>query len=52
MLIPMFLVAQEYVAILTKNATALEKNIQETQALFDNGFVEQETVEQLQLTSL
>jgi len=45
------LVAQEYVAILTKNATALEKNIQETQALFDNGFVEQETVEQLQLTS-
>jgi outer membrane protein TolC len=44
------LVAQENMAILTKNAKALEKNIQETQALFDNGFVEQETVEQLQLT--
>jgi len=44
------LVAQENLAILTKNAKALEKNIQETQALFDNGFVEQETVEQLQLT--
>lgn len=44
------LVAQENVAILTKNADALSKNIQETQALFDNGFVEEETVEQLQLT--
>ena len=44
------LVAQENVAILAKNANALEKNIQETQALFDNGFVEQETIEQLQLT--
>ena len=44
------LVAQENVAILTKNANALSKNIEETQALFDNGFVEEETVEQLQLT--
>lgn len=44
------LVAQENTAILTKNADALRKNIIETKALFDNGFTEEENVEQLQLT--
>ena len=44
------LVAQENLNILNKNAAALEKNLNETQALMSNGFVEEESVEQLRLT--
>ena len=44
------LVAQESVNILNKNAAALQKNLSETQALMKNGFVEEESVEQLRLT--
>ncbi|MGB2086535.1 MAG: TolC family protein [Flavobacteriaceae bacterium] len=44
------LVVKASLAILEKNATVLKKNIQETQALFDNGFTEEENLEQLQLT--
>jgi outer membrane protein TolC len=36
--------------LLQKNSATLEKNVAETQALFENGFTEQESVEQLQLT--
>ena len=44
------LVAQESLNILNKNAAALKKNLNETQALLSNGFVEEESVEQLRLT--
>ena len=44
------LVAQESLNILNKNAAALEKNLNETIALMSNGFVEEESVEQLRLT--
>lgn len=44
------LAAQENVKILSKNAATLQKNITETKALFDNGFIEEENLEQLQLT--
>ena len=46
----MVLLADENVALLKKNAANLEENVTETQALFENGFAEQESVEQLQLT--
>lgn len=46
----MVLLADENVALLKKNAANLEENVNETQALFENGFAEQESVEQLQLT--
>ena len=44
------LVAQESLDILNKNAAALDKNLKETEALMTNGFVEEESVEQLRLT--
>jgi len=46
----MVLLADENVALLKKNAANLEENVTETQALFENGFAEQESVEQLKLT--
>ena len=43
-------VAHENLKILNKNIVALENNLRETQALLNNGFVEEESVEQLRLT--
>ena len=43
-------VAHENLKILNKNIAALENNLKETQALLNNGFVEEESVEQLRLT--
>ncbi|MRI00896.1 TolC family protein [Kriegella sp. EG-1] len=44
------LLAKESVAILEKNKEALEKNLYETQKLYENGLGEEESVEQLQIT--
>ena len=44
------LLAQESVAILKKNKETLEKNLFETQKLFENGMGDEESVEQLQIT--
>lgn len=46
------LVAQELNAILDNNIEQLESNIFETEKLYENGFVEEEAVEQLQITLL
>lgn len=44
------LLAQESVKIATKNKEVLEKNLYETQKIYENGLEEQESVEQLQIT--
>lgn len=44
------LLAQESVNILEKNKASLEKNLFETQKLFENGLGNEESVEQLQIT--
>ena len=44
------LLSQESVAILEKNKMNLEKNLFETQKLFENGLGDEESVEQLQIT--
>ncbi|GGW28905.1 TolC family protein [Arenibacter certesii] len=44
------LLAKESVDILKKNKTTLERNLLETQKLFENGLGEEESVEQLQIT--
>ena len=44
------LLAKESVTILQKNLDALQGNLYETQKLFENGLVEEENVEQLQIT--
>jgi outer membrane protein TolC len=44
------LLAEEGLLILNDNKTILDKNIKDTKALFVNGFVEEESVEQLELT--
>tara|TARA_R110000868_G_scaffold161699_4_gene392497 strand:+ start:14769 stop:16136 length:1368 start_codon:yes stop_codon:yes gene_type:complete len=44
------LLSQESVAILEKNKANLEKNLFETQKLFENGLGDEESVEQLQIT--
>jgi len=44
------LLAQESVGIFEKNKEALEKNLFETQKLFENGLGDEESVEQLQIT--
>ena len=46
------LVAQALVSILEQNKTTLEKNLHETEKLFENGFAEEESVEQLRITLL
>ncbi len=45
------LLAEESTAILEKNKTNLEKNLFETQKLFENGLGDEESVEQLQITA-
>jgi len=44
------LLAEESVAILEKNKTTLEKTLADTKATFKNGLIEEENVEQLQIT--
>lgn len=44
------LMAKESAQILEKNRTALEKSLDETQKLFDNGLQNEESVQQLQIT--
>ena len=44
------LLAEESIAILEKNKTTLEKTLADTQATFKNGLIEEENVEQLQIT--
>lgn len=44
------LLAEESIAILEKNKTTLEKTLGDTKAIFKNGLIEEENVEQLQIT--
>lgn len=44
------LLAQETVYILEKNKLVLQKNLNDTQKIFQNGLEEEESVEQLQIT--
>ncbi len=44
------LLAKESVLILERNKTALEKNLNETQKIYENGLGDEESVEQLQIT--
>ena len=44
------LMAQESVSITEQNISALKKNLYETQQMFENGLVEEESAEQLQIT--
>ncbi|MEY4432756.1 MAG: hypothetical protein RLZZ44_886 [Bacteroidota bacterium] len=44
------LLAEESIAILEKNKTNLEKTLKETNQIFKNGLIEEENVEQLQIT--
>jgi outer membrane protein TolC len=44
------LLAQESINILEKNKATLEKTLSETKAIYKNGLIEEESVEQLQIT--
>lgn len=44
------LLAEESIAILNKNKSTLEKTLNDTQETFKNGLIEEENVEQLQIT--
>lgn len=44
------LLAEENVAILERNRTVLKKNLDDLTKIFENGFEEEESVEQLQIT--
>ena len=46
------LLAQESIKILDKNIATLKDNVRETRIIFENGFAEEEDVEQLQITLL
>lgn len=46
------LLAEESIKILNKNKFNLEKNLYETQKIYENGLEEEESVEQLQITLL
>ena len=46
------LISEENVAIFEKNRQTLEKNLNETREIFNNGLAEEEDVEQLQITLL
>lgn len=46
------LLAQELVEIFEKNKANLEKNLNETRAIYENGLTEEENVEQLEITLL
>lgn len=44
------LLAEQSVAILERNKSVLEKNLDETSKIYENGLTEEESVEQLQIT--
>ena len=44
------LLSQESIAIVERNKATVEKNLYETQKLYENGLAEEENVEQLQIT--
>lgn len=44
------LLAEESITILEKNKATLEKTLSDTKATFENGLIEEESVEQLQIT--
>ena len=44
------LLAEQSIAILERNKTVLEKNLDETSKIYENGLTEEESVEQLQIT--
>lgn len=44
------LLAEETIAVLEGNKAILERNVSETQKIVENGFAEEENVEQLQIT--
>jgi len=44
------LLSEESILILEKNIATLEKNLQETSEIYLNGFIEEESVEQLKIT--
>ena len=46
------LLAEESIKILNRNKLTLEKNLYETQKIYENGLEEEESVEQLQITLL
>lgn len=46
------LLSEELIEIFEKNKTTLEKNLFETQKIFENGLTEEENVEQLEITLL
>ncbi len=46
------LLAEEMVSILEKNKKTIEKTLFETQKIYENGFTEEESVEQLEITLL
>lgn len=46
------LLSEELVSIFELNKTNLEKNLTETRAIYENGFTEEESVEQLEITLL
>ncbi|MEL4306855.1 TolC family protein [Joostella sp. CR20] len=45
------LLTQESISILEKNLTTLNDNLNEAKAMYENGFAEEEDVEQLQITT-
>lgn len=44
------LLSEESISIIEKNIKTLEKNLEETNQIFQNGFIEEENVEQLKIT--
>jgi len=46
------LVSEEFIAIFEKNKANLDKNLYETQKVYENGLTEEESVEQLEITLL
>ncbi len=46
------LLSEELISIFELNKTNLEKNLIETRAIYENGFIEEESVEQLEITML
>ncbi len=46
------LLSEELISIFELNKTNLEKNLVETRAIYENGFTEEESVEQLEITLL
>ncbi len=46
------LLSKESISVVEKNLSTLEKNLSDTKATFENGLIEEESVEQLQITKI